>query len=51
MNKMQNKEQLYSLRGVFKGKKYEEVSHDMRYLQSFLTKLLRNGGSGFIWRA
>jgi len=41
---------MYSLRGIYKDKHYEEISRDMEYLQSFLTKLLRNGGSGFIWR-
>ena len=41
---------IYSLRGVYEGKEYEEISRDIRYLQRFLTKLLRNGASGFIWR-
>jgi len=41
---------IFSLQGEYKGKVYEEISHDVRYLQSFLTKLLRNGGNGFIWR-
>jgi len=47
---MQETKHLYSLRGTYKGKAYEEVSRDMRYLQSFLTKLLRNDATGFIWR-
>ena len=47
---MKLSKQMYSLRGIFLGKKYEEISDDMLYLQSFLTKLLRNGASGFIWR-
>jgi len=41
---------IYSLRGKFKGKPYEEISRDMKYLQSFLTKILRNNGTGFIVR-
>jgi len=41
---------MWSLRGVYKGKEYETISTDIRYLQSFLTKLLKNGGSGFIWK-
>ncbi len=42
--------QIYSLRGKFKGKQYEEISRDIKYLQSFLTKILRNNGTGFIVR-
>jgi len=41
---------IWSLRGVFKGREYEEISKDIRYLQRFQTKLLRAGASSFIWR-
>ena len=40
----------YSLRGSLKGEEYEVVSEDIRYLQKLLIKILRNDGSGFIWR-
>ena len=42
--------QMYSLRGVYDGKEYEEISKDIKYLQSFLSYLRRHGGDGFIWR-
>ncbi len=45
---MQAPKPIYSLKGVFQGKPYEEISHDMKYLQRFLTKILRHGGSGII---
>ena len=41
---------MWYLEGFYKGKEYELSSTDIGYLQSFLTKLLRNDGTGFIWR-
>jgi len=47
---MKKPESIYSLRGRFRGKPYEEISKDMKYLQGFQTKVFRYGGTGFIYR-
>lgn len=47
---MKEAKQMWSLRGILKNKPYEEISHDIEYLKRFLTKLLRNGATGFIFR-
>jgi hypothetical protein len=41
---------MWNLKGMYKGKPYEQLSLDVSYLQSFLTKILRNGGTGFIYK-
>ena len=41
---------MWNLKGMYKGLEYEQLSMDIAYLQSFLTKLLRNGGTGFIYK-
>jgi len=41
---------MFSLSGEYKGKKYEHLSTDIKFLQSFLTKLLRHNATGYIWR-
>jgi hypothetical protein len=41
---------MWELRGTYKGKPYTQPSFDIGYLQSLLTKILRNDGTGFIWK-
>ena len=41
---------MWRLKGIYKGKTYEQWAMDMKYLKDFLTKVLRNGGTGFIYR-
>ena len=41
---------MWKLHGTYKGKPYENWSMDIEYLKSLLTKIIRNGGSGFIYR-
>jgi len=38
------------LKGKFKGKEYEEYSKDVEYLKRFLSRIHKNGGTGFITR-
>ncbi|MFA6137423.1 MAG: hypothetical protein WC667_04980 [Sulfurimonas sp.] len=40
---------MWNLKGTYKGKPYEQRALDIKYLQSLLTKILRNGGTGFIF--
>ena len=47
---MQPPKPIYSLSGKLKDKPYEEISRDVEYLKSLLTKILRLDGSGFIFR-
>lgn len=41
---------MWSLKGTYKNKPYEQWAMDIEYLKSSLSKILKNGGSGFIWR-
>jgi len=41
---------MWNLKGIYKEKPYEQLALDIEYLKSFLTKILRNGGTGFIFR-
>ncbi len=41
---------MWNLKGMYKGKEYEQIALDIEYLKSFLTKILRNGGTGFIYK-
>ena len=41
---------MYSLKGIFKGKPYEDISRDIKSLQKLQTKILRLDGTGFIYR-
>lgn len=47
---MQLPKPIYSLRGTYKNKPYEDISRDMGYLQRLLTKVLRRDGTGFIYK-
>ena len=41
---------LYALKGKKDGHDYEIVADDVKALQKVLTRFLRDGGSGMIWR-
>jgi|LGOV01.1.fsa_nt_gb FMN-dependent NADH-azoreductase len=41
---------MWNLKGIYKEKPYEQWAMDIEYLKSFLTMILRNGGTGFIHR-
>jgi len=40
----------YTLKGTLRGREFSDTTHDIRTLQTLLTKVLRLGGSGFIFR-
>lgn len=41
---------MWKLKGIYKGKPYEQWAMSIEYLKAFLTMVLRSGGSGFIHR-
>jgi hypothetical protein len=40
----------YTLKGNLNGREFADTTHDIKALQTLLTKVLRLGGSGFIFR-